>query len=96
MQARTPAAFISSRIRSAVSWLRQYLHNHDIAELGRVVMLGPPNQGSDAADGSGGVPGLGWLNGPAGRQLGKGENSVPTKAGTRRLRARRDSRKPHD
>ncbi len=61
--------------------LRQYLHNHDIAELGRVVMLGPPNQGSDAADSLGGVPGFGWLNGPAGRQLGKGENSVPLKLG---------------
>ena len=27
------------------------------------------------------VPGFDWLNGPAGRQLGKGEESVPLKLG---------------
>jgi pimeloyl-ACP methyl ester carboxylesterase len=56
--------------------LRQYLSSHSIDELGRVVMLGPPNQGSDAVDELQGVPGFDWLNGPAGRQLGKGESSV--------------------
>ncbi len=61
--------------------VRQYLSEHDIAELGRVVMLGPPNQGSVAADDMAGVPGFEWLNGPAGRQLGKGEDSVPLKLG---------------
>ena len=57
--------------------LRQYLVAHDIPELGRVVMLGPPNQGSLAADRLRGAPGYDWLNGPVGRQLGKGEDSVP-------------------
>lgn len=61
--------------------VRQYLSNHDIDELGRVVMLGPPNQGSAAADRLGGLPGFRWLNGPAGRQLGKGEESVPLQLG---------------
>jgi len=61
--------------------LRQYLSTADIAELGRVVMLGPPNQGSAAVDKLAGVPGFDWLNGPAGRQLGKGEDSVPLKLG---------------
>ncbi len=61
--------------------VRQYLSTHEIPELGRVVMLGPPNQGSIAADDMGGVPGFEWLNGPAGRQLGKGEDSVPLKLG---------------
>ncbi len=59
--------------------LRYYLTTNDIEELGRVVMLGPPNQGSDAVDDLSGVPGFDWLNGPAGRQLGKGETSVPLK-----------------
>jgi pimeloyl-ACP methyl ester carboxylesterase len=61
--------------------VRQYLADNAIAELGRVVMLGPPNQGSDAADDLGDVPGFDWINGPAGRQLGKGEGSVPLALG---------------
>ncbi|MCP5090984.1 MAG: alpha/beta hydrolase [Gammaproteobacteria bacterium] len=61
--------------------LRQYLSTREIVGLGRVVMLGPPNQGSSAVDELGGVPGFRWLNGPAGRQLGKGEGSVPLRLG---------------
>jgi len=61
--------------------VRQYLSEDSIDELGRVVMLGPPNQGSAAADEMGGVPGFDWFNGPAGRQLGKGANSVPLRLG---------------
>lgn len=61
--------------------LRQYLSTASIGELGRVVMLGPPNQGTTAADDLDGVPGFDWLNGPAGRQLGKGEGSVPLALG---------------
>lgn len=61
--------------------LRQYLANNEIAELGRVVMLGPPNQGSIAADKFIDMPGFEWINGPAGRQLGKGEESVPLSLG---------------
>lgn len=61
--------------------VRQYLDQHDIPELGRVVMLGPPNQGSAAVDKLGDLPGFDWMNGPAGRQLGKGEASVPLKLG---------------
>ena len=61
--------------------VRQYLSTSEIPELGRVVMLGPPNQGSAAVDELEGVPGFDWLNGPAGRQLGKGEDSVPLALG---------------
>ncbi len=61
--------------------VRQYLSTDEIDELGRVVMLGPPNQGSEAADDLDGVPGFDWINGPAGRQLGKGEQSVPLALG---------------
>ena len=61
--------------------LRQYLSQKEIAELGRVVMLGPPNQGSTAVDELQGFPGFDWLNGPAGLQLGKGEGSVPLRLG---------------
>lgn len=61
--------------------VRQYLSENSIAELGRVVMLGPPNQGSAAVDELRDWPGFEWLNGPAGLQLGKGEQSVPLKLG---------------
>jgi Alpha/beta hydrolase family len=57
--------------------LRQYLAHGKIPELGRVVMLGPPNQGSAAADRMRNVPGFDLLNGPAARELGQGEDSVP-------------------
>lgn len=61
--------------------VRQYLSLHELPELGRVVMLGPPNQGSVAVDELGDLPGFEWLGGPAGRQLGKGDESVPLRLG---------------
>ncbi len=61
--------------------VRQFLSVNTINELGRVVMLGPPNQGSGAADNLVDVPGFDWINGPAGRQLGQGKESVPLKLG---------------
>ncbi len=61
--------------------VRQYLDEGEIPELGRVVMLGPPNQGSAAADAMRDMPGYEWLNGPAGAQLGKGDESVPLRLG---------------
>ena len=62
--------------------VRQYFADRTLESLGRVVMLAPPNQGSNAADAMQGVPGFDWLNGPAGYQLGKGEESVPLRLGT--------------
>lgn len=61
--------------------VRQYLSEKSIDELGRVVMMGPPNQGSAAADELEGVPGFDLINGPAGQQLGKGKDSVPLALG---------------
>lgn len=61
--------------------LRWYAASESIDGLGRVVMLGPPNQGSTAAERWEGVPGFDWLNGPAGAQLGKGADSVPLELG---------------
>jgi triacylglycerol lipase len=61
--------------------VRKYLSENEIPKLGRVVMLGPPNQGSQAVDELGDVPGFDWLNGPAGKQLGKGPESVPLSLG---------------
>lgn len=56
--------------------LRFYLTGNTIDELGRVVMLGPPNQGSEIVDGLLQVPGFGFIGGPAGVALGTGEGSI--------------------
>lgn len=61
--------------------VRVYLADNDIANLGRVVMLAPPNQGSRAVDEMDRIPGFDWFNGPAGYQLGKGPESVPLSIG---------------
>ncbi|MFK8018452.1 MAG: esterase/lipase family protein [Pseudomonadales bacterium] len=61
--------------------LRQYLSQHSIADMGRVVMLAPPNKGSEVVDSLHKMPGYYWLNGPAGLQLGTGANSVPLRLG---------------
>jgi len=62
--------------------VRYYYSEHAVEAVGRVVMLGPPNQGSAAADEMHDWPGFEWLNGPAGYQLGKGVNSVPLQLGS--------------
>ena len=61
--------------------LRAYLSRHELSALARVVMLGPPNQGSEIVDYLGDLPGFGLLNGPAGKQLGTAPSDVPKTLG---------------
>ena len=61
--------------------IRYYLSSQRIDKLGRVVMLAPPNQGSELVDKM-----AGWLifkvaNGPAGLQMGTDKNSLPCTLG---------------
>ena len=59
--------------------VRLWLEAHRPAKMGRVVMLGPPNQGSEIVDFFGSMPAFKWINGPAGLQLGTGEGSLMSK-----------------
>jgi len=65
--------------------VRQYLSANSIQNLGRVIMLGPPNQGSQVVDTLNKVPGFKLINGPAGMQLGTGEMSVPKRLGAAKI-----------
>ncbi len=53
----------------------------DQLRFARVVMLAPPNHGSEVVDVLGGWWLFGKINGPAGAQLGTGESSLPRQLG---------------
>jgi triacylglycerol lipase len=61
--------------------IRSYFNRHELAIAGHVVMLGPPNQGSEVVD----KLGSWWLfkkiNGPAGGELGTALTATPNQLG---------------
>lgn len=61
--------------------VRQYLSHTVIPNLNKVVMLGPPNKGSEVVDTLGKFPGFHFINGDAGLQLGTGTTSIPNLLG---------------
>lgn len=61
--------------------VRQFLSRHSLNNLGRVVMLAPPNKGSQLADKLNRFLLYRWVNGPAGSQLGTTKDSLPVALG---------------
>ncbi|MCK4840441.1 MAG: alpha/beta hydrolase [Methylococcales bacterium] len=61
--------------------LRYYLSKYNIQNLGKTVMLAPPNQGSEIVDKLGHLYFFSLVNGPAGLQMGTGKNSIPIQLG---------------
>jgi len=61
--------------------IRQYLATREIENLKYVVMLGPPNKGSEVVDKLRNIPGFKFINGDAGLQLGTDKLSIPNSLG---------------
>ncbi len=74
-----PVHFVTHSMGGIV--LRYYLDTHEVQQLGRVVMLSPPNQGSELADWVAESPLLQKILGPSVEQLGTDSASVPSQLG---------------
>jgi triacylglycerol lipase len=61
--------------------LRVYLEHEKLGDLGKVVMLGPPNQGSEIIDGLRRIPGFKLITGPTLTMLGTGHDSISSELG---------------
>lgn len=61
--------------------VRYYLRDNAIPELGRVVMMAPPNQGSEIIDLLGELPGFELFSGEPAQQLGTSPDSIPRQLG---------------
>ncbi|MES9941359.1 MAG: alpha/beta fold hydrolase [Candidatus Thiodiazotropha sp. 6PLUC2] len=59
--------------------VRYYLQDHQIDKLGRIVMLAPPNKGSEITDEMKDDIFYKMILGPAGQVLGTDDNSLPNK-----------------
>ena len=59
--------------------VRAYFQGRQLPEAGRVVMLAPPNRGSEIVDVYRERWWFRWATGPAGQQLGTGAESLPNR-----------------
>lgn len=80
LQDRTePVHFVTHSLGGII--VRQLAKTAPDLRFGRVVMLSPPNHGSQVVDKLGGLSLFQWINGPAGLELGTGQESVPQSLG---------------
>lgn len=77
--ANAPVSFVTHSMGGIV--VRQLAATRAVASIGRVVMLGPPNGGSEIIDRVGNWRLFRWFNGPAGSELGTSPESLPKRLG---------------
>jgi len=65
--------------------LRAWLEDNRPKNMGRVVMMAPPNKGSALVDTFEDLGPFKWISGPAGMQLGTGADALPNKLGFARF-----------
>ncbi len=72
---RRPVHFVTHSLGGILvrAWFQRGLP----ADLGRIVMLAPPNQGSAIVDRARDAAWFRWFTGPAGQALGTGEGALP-------------------
>ena len=78
-ESTAPLHFVTHSLGGIV--VRQLAASHPDIPIGRVVMLSPPNQGSELVDYMGGWWLFKLINGPAGGQLGTAADSLPNRLG---------------
>ena len=61
--------------------VRAWLSENRPEVMGHVVMMGPPNKGSELVDELGDLGAFEWINGPTGMALGTDDNSAPNTVG---------------
>ncbi len=73
----TKVHFITHSLGGIV--IRQYLQSHALPAGSRIVMLSPPNHGSEIPDHYKDASWYKWFTGPAGQQLTTGKDSLPNR-----------------
>jgi pimeloyl-ACP methyl ester carboxylesterase len=74
-----PVNFVTHSLGGIV--VRQLAATKAVANIGRVVMLSPPNHGSELVDKLGSLKLFDWINGPAGKEIGTDSHSLPIRLG---------------
>ena len=75
----SPIQFVTHSIGGIL--VRYFAKHALISHMGRVVMLSPPNQGSEVVDALGDTWFFEFINGPAGKELGTDTGSIPLRLG---------------